>query len=102
MESESLKVLFIGGDERFAHAVGGMLREAGGTIKAYFVPSLEAGFTALEKTSFDAVLFELPTANAAGLFQATSLAIKAQRVPVVIFGSATDESFAVEAVRTGA
>jgi sigma-B regulation protein RsbU (phosphoserine phosphatase) len=102
MESESLKVLFIGGDERFAHAVAGMLHEAGGTIKADFVPSLEAGFSALGKTSFDAVLFELPTANAAGLFQATSLAVKAQRVPVVVFGSVTDEAFAVEAVRAGA
>jgi sigma-B regulation protein RsbU (phosphoserine phosphatase) len=102
MESESLKVLFIGGDERFAQAVAEMLREVGGTIKADFVSSLEAGFAALEKTSFDAVLFELPTPNAAGLFQATSLAVKARHIPVVVFGSVTDEAFAVEAVRAGA
>ncbi|MGH7976127.1 MAG: SpoIIE family protein phosphatase [Limisphaerales bacterium] len=102
MEPESLKVLFIGNDERLAQAVAGMLRETNGTIKADFVPSLEAGFAAIGKTSFDAILFELPTANAAGLFQVTSLAIKAQRVPVVVFGSATIEDFAVEAVCAGA
>ncbi len=102
MESESLKVLFIGSDENFARAIAGMLQEAGGTIKADFVPALEAGFATLKKNSFDAILFELPTANTAGLFQATSLAIKAQRVPVIVFGSATDEAFAVEAVRAGA
>ncbi|HEY3932339.1 MAG TPA: SpoIIE family protein phosphatase [Verrucomicrobiae bacterium] len=102
MESESLKVLFIGSDENFARAIAGMLQEAGGTIQTDFVPTLEAGFVTLKKNSFDAILFELPTANTAGLFQATSLAIKAQRVPVIVFGSATDEAFAVEAVRAGA
>jgi phosphoserine phosphatase RsbU/P len=102
MESKSLKVLFIGGDERFAQTVAGMLREAGGAIKADFVPSREAGLAALGKTSFDAILFELPEANAAGLFQATSLAIKAQRVPLIVFGPATNEAFAVEAVCAGA
>ena len=99
MESESLKVLFIGSDERFARAIAAMLHKAGGTIKADFVPTLEAGFIALKKDSFGAILFELPTANTAGLFQATSLAIKAQRVPLIIFGPVTDEAFAVEAVR---
>ncbi|HVU08636.1 MAG TPA: SpoIIE family protein phosphatase [Verrucomicrobiae bacterium] len=102
MQSESLKVLFIGNDERFARAVADMLRTISGTITIDSATSLEAGFGLLAKKSFDIVLFELPGANAAGLFQLTSLAVKAQRVPVIVFGAAAIEDFAIEAVCAGA
>jgi phosphoserine phosphatase RsbU/P len=102
MQSEPLKILFIGNDERFAHGVGEMLRQADTAIEVRIEPTLDAGFAALKKNQFQAVLFELPSANVAGLFQVTALAVKIPRVPVIVFGSTSDEEFAVEAVRAGA
>jgi len=99
MESESLKVLFIGNDAAFAGVVAGKLRETGGTVE---VAAFDAAIALLGKNSFDAVLFEPATANAAGLFQVTSLAVRLPATPVIVFGAADDEAFALEAVRAGA
>jgi sigma-B regulation protein RsbU (phosphoserine phosphatase) len=52
--------------------------------------------------SYHAILFELPSANAAGLFQVTQLTIKIPRLPVVVFGPANDGVFGAEIVRAGA
>jgi len=103
MESEPLKVLLIANDAHFARVAADMLREHDGAIEAVVVPTLDAGLSTIGKgSSFHAILFELPTANAASLFQITALAVKAGRVPVIVFGSTTDEAFAVETVAAGA
>jgi len=52
--------------------------------------------------SYHAILFELPSANAAGLFQVTQLTLKIPRLPVVVFGPANDGIFGAEIIRAGA
>ena len=99
MDSQALKVLFIGKDERFASDVADVLRESGGTLER---SNLEHAAMALKKNSFSAVLFEPATPNAAGLFQITSLTIQAPHLPVIIVGSIQDEGFAVETSNAGA
>jgi sigma-B regulation protein RsbU (phosphoserine phosphatase) len=99
MEPESLKVLFIGSDAQFAGSVAGKLRETGGTLE---VTTFEAAIAMLKKHRFDAALFEPTNANAAGLFKITSLTVRMPAIPVIVFGPASDEVFAVEAVSAGA
>jgi len=99
MESEPLKVLLVGSDERFARDVVGVLGETGWTIEA--VP-FDAAISTLKKNPFHAVLFEPSSVNAAALFQITSLAVQAPGVPVIALGSADDEAFAVEVIAAGA
>ena len=70
MESEPLKILFIGNDERFARTVADLLR-IGGPAEIATAPTMEAGLALLAANSFQAVLFEFPAANAAGLSQVT-------------------------------
>jgi sigma-B regulation protein RsbU (phosphoserine phosphatase) len=102
MESEPLNVLLIANDAHFARIVADMLREGGAATAVSTAPSLDAGLAMLMENSFQAVLFELPTANTASLFQVTSVAVKAGRVPVIVFGSTNDGAFAVETVTAGA
>jgi sigma-B regulation protein RsbU (phosphoserine phosphatase) len=102
MEFEPLKVLLVGNDERFAHGVAEMLRANGGVTEVATVPTLEAGLAELAAHSYHAILFELPSANAAGLFQVTQLTIKIPRLPVVVFGPANDGIFGAEIIRAGA
>lgn len=102
MEFEPLKVLLVGNDERFAHGVAEMLRASGGVTEVATAATLEAGLAELAAHSYHAILFELPSANAAGLFQVTQLAIKIPRLPVVVFGPANDGIFGAEIIRAGA
>jgi phosphoserine phosphatase RsbU/P len=102
MESELLKVLLIAGDGRLAQAVAEKLRKEGQPVEIAMAPALDAGVARLSASSFDVVLFELPSANAAGLFQVTFLATKAPGVPMVVLGPNQDEAFAVEVIRAGA
>jgi sigma-B regulation protein RsbU (phosphoserine phosphatase) len=102
MEFEPLKVLLVGNDARFAHGVAEMLRASGGATGVATVSTLEAGLAELAVHSYHAILFELPSANAAGLFQVTQLTLKIPRLPVVVFGPANDGIFGAEIVRAGA
>ncbi|MGD0251900.1 MAG: SpoIIE family protein phosphatase [Verrucomicrobiota bacterium] len=101
MESEPLKILFIGNDGPFARTVTDLLR-AGGATEITTAPTVDAGLALLAANSFDAVLFELPADNATGLSQVTSLTTKAPRLPVLVFGTANDETFSAEVIRNGA
>lgn len=99
MESAALNILFIGNDETFARKADEALRQTGGTFKR---ADLDSAAEAIKSNSFNAILFEPATANTASLFQVTSLAIQAPRVPVIVVGSVADESFAVETINAGA
>ena len=99
MESASLKILFIGGDEPFARTIAGML---GGTNELVTVPNMDAALPTLAANAFHALLFEIPAADKDGLLQVGLLSVKKPRLPIVVFGPASDEAFAVEIVRAGA
>src|SRR5215469_3076728 len=99
MDSEALKILFIGKDEQFARDVDAVLRETGGMLER---ADLEHAASAVKGNSFSAILFEPPTPNAAGLFQITSLTTQIPNLAVIIVGSIQDESFAVETNNAGA
>jgi hypothetical protein len=47
MEAESLKLLLIGPDERFARGVAGLLREGGGVNEPATAPTVNAGLARL-------------------------------------------------------
>jgi phosphoserine phosphatase RsbU/P len=99
MDSQALKILFIGRDERFAQDAAGILRETGVTLE---FADFERAAAVLKSNSFNAILFEPVTPNAAGLFQITSLAILAPQLPIIVVGSIKDEGFAVETNNAGA
>ena len=101
-QSESLKVLLIGDDKHMARTVANKLHAGGQKYKVTIAPTMEAGLSKLAANSFGVILFELPTANAASLFQVTFLATKAPALPIVVLGPANDETFSVEVVRAGA
>jgi phosphoserine phosphatase RsbU/P len=99
MESESLKVLLVGVEALFARDIADALGKTGGTIE---VATFDTAISTLKKKLFHAVLFEPSSVNAAALFQITSLAVQAPRVPVIVLGSAADGNFAMEVVAAGA
>jgi sigma-B regulation protein RsbU (phosphoserine phosphatase) len=101
-QSESLKVLLIADDKHQARTVANKLHECGQKYKVTIAPTVEAGLSKLAANSFGVILFELPTANAAGLFHVTFLATKAPALPIVVLGPTNDETFAMEVVRAGA
>jgi sigma-B regulation protein RsbU (phosphoserine phosphatase) len=102
MEQESLKLLLIGNDERFARSVADFLREGGVANEPATAPTVNAGLAQIRESAFDAVLLELPAADNDGLSQITLLAVQSPRVPIIVFGPVIDERFAAEAVRAGA
>ena len=99
MDSEALKILFIGKDEKFARDVDAVLRKTGGMLER---SNLEHAASAVKANSFSAILFEPPTPNTAGLFQITSLTTQVPHLPVIIVGSIQDEEFAIETSNAGA
>jgi sigma-B regulation protein RsbU (phosphoserine phosphatase) len=102
MEFEPLKVLLVGNDKHFAHGVAEMLRASDGGTEVATAATLEAGLAELAAHSYHAILFELPSANAAGLFQVTQLTTKFPRLTVVVFGPPDDGIFGAEIIGAGA
>ena len=100
MESEPLKILFIGSDESFARAIAELL---GGTNELVIVPTMDAAMPKLSgKHPFQAILIDLPAADKDGLLQVGLLTVKKPKLPIIVFGPASDEAFAAEIVRAGA
>ena len=100
MESEPLKILFIGGDEPSRGTVAGLLA---GTDELVTVPTLDAAIAVLAgNPSFDAILFELPAADKDGLLQVGLFSVKKPRLPIIVFGPVDDDDFATEIIRAGA
>jgi sigma-B regulation protein RsbU (phosphoserine phosphatase) len=65
-------------------------------------PTMDAGLAMVATNSFDALLFEVPQANASALFQITSLTTQAPRLPLLVIGPSEDDTYLVEAVFSGA
>lgn len=102
MESEQLKVLLIGNDERCAFAVAEWLRVTTQSSELQTAPNIDAGLGKLREGHFQVILFEVPAVSLAWLFQLTSLVTQAVRVPVIVLGPANDKVFSSEVVRNGA
>jgi len=102
METTPHKILLISGDENSARCISELvcasLAEASVTIE----PTADAGLAMVATNSFDALLFEVPQANASALFQITSLTTKAPQLPVLVIGPSEDAVFLAEAVFSGA
>jgi len=79
-----------------------MLRKHCGATRVFTTSTLAAGLAELAAHSYQIVLYELPLANAAGLFQVTQLTIKIPRLPVVVFGPADDGRYGAEIIRSSA
>jgi sigma-B regulation protein RsbU (phosphoserine phosphatase) len=103
MEARRLHVLVIEHDEAFARAVSGMLEGAHDTIGRVVVAvSLEEAVARLVEAKFDVIILEFFLPDGAGLLNIPVLREHAPRVPVIVFGAADDEAFALEAVHAGA
>lgn len=100
---QSLRLLLIEHDEAFARAVSGMLdqaRESVGTVLT--VPSLEDAVAWLAREEFGVILLEFFLPDGAGLANIVVLQEVAPHTPIIVVGSADDETIAVEAVHSGA
>lgn len=103
MQAEPLKVLIIENDAAFSRAVKGMLDQTHDTpVTVAAATSLNEGLAKLQASPFDVVILEFFLADGAGLANVPLLKDKALRVPIIVVGSADDESIAVEAVQAGA
>jgi sigma-B regulation protein RsbU (phosphoserine phosphatase) len=103
MQQEQLKVLLIEDYEGFARAVSGMLEQTRDTAATVVTaPSLDAGLAQLAQSSFDVAILEFFLPDGAGLPNISILRTAAPRVPLMVVGSADDETLAVEAVHAGA
>jgi PAS domain S-box-containing protein len=100
MESDPLKILFIGGDEQFARVVAGLL---GGAIDLVTAPTTDDAMPRLSgQHPFQAILIDLPAADKDGLLQVGLLSVKKPKLPILVFGPSSDTEFAAEIVRSGA
>jgi sigma-B regulation protein RsbU (phosphoserine phosphatase) len=102
MESEPLNVLLIGNDAAFIRAATDALRAADESTTVNAVPTLDAGLAKLKGLAHDAIVYELPTANTASLFQITLLTAKVPRLPVIAAGPTNETTFAAEVIHAGA
>ena len=102
MEYAPLKILLISGDETSAVRITALVRAALPAAAVTCEPTADAGLAMVATNSFDALLFEVPAANASALFQVTSLTTKAWQLPVLVIGPSEDPAFLAEAVFSGA
>ncbi len=99
METTPLKILLISADATLARRVRDLL---GATADVTVEATTDAGLAMVATNNFNVVLFEILQANAAALFQITSLTTKAPCLPVIVIGPDEDDQFLVEAVFSGA
>jgi sigma-B regulation protein RsbU (phosphoserine phosphatase) len=102
MESEALNVLLIGNDAAFMRAATEALCAADQNVTVNSVPSLDAALAKLKEFTYHAILYELPMANTASLFQITLLAAKVPRLPIIVSGPSNEINYAAEAIHSGA
>jgi len=102
METVPQKILLVSGDENSARRIVELITAAVTAAEITLEPTADAGLAMVATNNFDALLFEVPQANAAALFQITLLTTRAPQLPVLVIGPGEDESFLAEAVFSGA
>src|ERR1017187_5049166 len=102
MENGPHKFLLISGDETSARRIGELLSAAVAAAEITTELTLDAGLAMVATNNFDALLFEVPQANASALFQITSLTTQSPQLPLLVIGPSEDETFLAEAVFSGA
>ncbi len=102
MDNGPLKILLITGDAEMKHRISELLLCTAKEVDVTVEPTVDAGLAMVATNNFQAMLFEVPQANAAALFQITLLTTKAAQLPVIVIGPSEDESFLAEAVFSGA
>jgi len=102
MDNNPLKILLISGDETISRRLAELLRCAAAEVDVTVEPTTDAGLAMVATNNFQVILFQIAQANAAALFQITSLTTQAQRLPVLVLGPTQDERFLAEAVFSGA
>jgi PAS domain S-box-containing protein len=102
MENAPHRILLISGDETSARRISELVCASVAEAEVTLEPTADAGLAMVATVNFDAVLFEVPQANAAALFQITSLTMKAPQLPVLVIGPSEDAAFLAEAVFSGA
>ena len=102
MQNGLHKFLLISGEEASARRICELVTAAIPGAEVMVEPTLDAALALVATNSFDAVLFEVPEANAAALFQTTSLTIRAPGLPVLVIGPHEDDAYLAEAVFSGA
>jgi PAS domain-containing protein len=96
------KFLLISGEEASARRVCELVTAAIPGAEVMVEPTVDAALALVATNSFDALLFEVPEANAAALFQTTSLTMRAPGLPVLVIGPQEDDAYLAEAVFSGA
>ena len=96
------KFLLISGDADSARGIGELLSAAIAAAEITVEPTTDAALAMVTTNNFDALLFDVPQANASALFQITSLTTQAPRLPVLVIGPNEDAHFLAEAVFSGA
>ena len=102
MANTPLKILLISGDDSIARRLAELFSDTADAVDLTVEPSADAGLAMVATNLFHAILFEIPQANAAALFQITSLTTKVPQLPVLVVGPNDDENFLAEAVFSGA
>lgn len=102
MESSLHKFLVISSQESSAQHLIEMVRAAVPAAEVTVEATMDAGLAMVATNNFDVLLFEVAQANAFALFQITSLAVQAPRLPVLVIGPNEDETYLAEAVFNGA
>src|ERR1700690_77109 len=103
MPQEALKLLLVEHDPGFARYVGEMLGQARDlSAQLRLASDLSAGLSALQETTFDAVLLDICVSDGAGLGNIPLIKALAPQLPIIVAGDSDDEIVALEAVHTGA
>lgn len=96
------KFLLISGEEASARRISDLVSAAVAEAEVTIEATTDAGLAMVATNNFDALLFDVPQANASALFQVTSLTVQAPRLPVLVIGPSEDETYLAEAVFSGA
>ncbi len=96
------KFLVICGDAVSARRIGELLSLAVAEAEITTETTMDSGLAMAATNNYDAMLFDVPQANASALFQITSLTTQAPRLPLLVVGPNEDAAFLAEAVFGGA
>jgi len=102
MDHGPLKFLLISSEETSARRISELVCAAMAAAAVTIEPTTDSGLAMVATNNFDALLFDVPQANASALFQITSLTMQAPRLPVLVIGPNEDEAYLAEAVFSGA